>query len=83
MQDPELPSVAVLDLSEHAGPHNTADRSCTCSCTAVDAELFAARPGLQVLQVTWHPGMSLPQRLFNAEGLKLEATLFDPQKSLR
>lgn len=62
LEDPEISRVVVLDLTNcrpaptsggaaptSGGPHDL------CEAVVLDAELFASRPGLQVLQVGWHP----------------------------
>lgn len=57
-QDPEMPRVAVLDLSTctDSSKTTTGIKRSTCNCTPVDAELFSSRPGLRILQAGWHPG---------------------------
>lgn len=58
LEDPETSRVAVVDLSNcrpatHGG--DKGGRRDVCDAVPLDPELFAARPGLRVLQVGWHP----------------------------
>ncbi|KAK9817682.1 hypothetical protein WJX72_000600 [[Myrmecia] bisecta] len=54
-EDPDIGAIAVVSLA--LGPptaSNSGEQA--CECTRVDAELFSSRPGLRILQVSWHPG---------------------------
>ena len=56
LQDSELPALSVLDLSSCNSSQPPSSRETSSDCTAVDADFYAARPGLEILQVGWHPG---------------------------
>jgi len=58
-QDEEVAAVAVMELGGSRGGAG-AGRDATCECTSVDRELFSSRPGLRILQITWHPGAHPP-----------------------
>lgn len=66
LEDPEISRVLVVDLTNcrpaptsagaaGAAPASAPGRHDLCEATLLDAELFAGRPGLRVLQVGWHP----------------------------
>lgn len=56
LQDAEIASIAVVDLSSYISGQAGPSRDVFCECTLVDADFFAARPSLKILQVSWHPG---------------------------
>ena len=60
LEDPEISRVVVIDLANcRPAPGSPASggaaRHDLCDAVVLDAELFASRPGLRVLQVGWHP----------------------------
>lgn len=70
LEDPEISRVVVVDLTNcrpaptstsaaaaagAAAPTPAAGRRDVCEAVVLDAELLASRPGLQVLQIAWHP----------------------------
>lgn len=60
LEDPEISRVVIVDLTNcrpapTSAPTTAGGRHDLCEAVVLDAELFASRPGLWVLQVGWHP----------------------------
>ena len=56
MQEDELIGVAILDLTDSQLGRKSSNYIYT-QAQLVDEDLFSNRPGLEVVQISWHPGI--------------------------